>query len=135
MKRLVKLTLIFTITLLYSDDIDDIINKINSKRESKIPQAVIANSKSPIPEVKIIESNSSKESNNTVIVNSAKEVFELKAIINSRANINGKWVGIGDLINGYKVVDIMDDSVYLKDGNKSKMIFFNNIKKIKIFAR
>jgi len=135
MKRLVQLTLIFTITLLYSDDIDDIINKINSKRESKIPQVVIANSKSPIPEVKIVENNSSKESNNTVIVNSAKEVFELKAIINSRANINGKWVGIGDLINGYKVVDIMDDSVYLKDGNKSKMIFFNNIKKIKIFAR
>jgi hypothetical protein len=135
MKKIVLLSSIFLVTTLFADDIDDIINKINSKRESKVSKDVIANVKSPIPNVKIVESNSSNESNTSTVLKSEKEVFKLKGIINNSAKINNKWVKVGDAINSYKVIDIMEDAVYLEDGNKSKMIFFNKTNNIKIFTR
>jgi hypothetical protein len=135
MKKIVLLSSFFLVTTLFADDIDDIINKINSKRESKVSKDVIANVKSPIPNVKIVESNSSNESNTSTVLKSEKEVFELKGIINNSAKINNKWVKVGDAINSYKVIDIMEDAVYLEDGNKSKMIFFNKTNNIKIFTR
>jgi len=53
--------------------------------------------------------------------------------MNNSAFINGKWVKIGERIGSFELVDIMDDSVYLKDGNRTKLIFFKqNNGKIKI---
>ena len=119
--------------LVMGDEIDEIISKINSKREKLIPKDKIAKTPSPMPKVEIVEGNNTKDENGTVILKKSGVDFNLTGIINNKANINGQWVKVGEKIGSYTLVDIMVDSVYLKDGNKSKMIFFNSSdKKIKI---
>jgi len=132
-----KLLLVSTLLVgLFADEIDNIINAINSKRESIIPKSVILNTKSPIPKIEVVDVNKSDKNGSKVVVKSPVEEFKLLAIINNRANINNKWLKVGDTINGYRVVDIMSDSVYLQDGNKTKLVTFSKkSKKIKIFNR
>jgi len=49
-----------------------------------------------------------------------KENFNLEiyAIFQNRVNINGKWLKIGDAINGYKILKITNNYVYLKRNNQ-----------------
>ncbi len=125
MKRVyLILALISTVTL-YADEVDTIISKINELRDSNLPKDKIANIESPMPKVVVVDKNGTSDSNvTTKIIKSKEDNFKLSAIINNSALINGKWVKLGEKINGYKLSDIMDDSVYLVDRNKSKLIFF-----------
>ncbi len=120
-----------------ADDIDDIVNKIKQDRVSNISKKELLSVKSPLVKLIKIKENKSKDDNSTtnnIIVK--KESFDLEAIMNSSALINGKWYKRGDKIYSYKIEDIMDDSVYLKDGNKTKIIFFKPVNnKIKIIGR
>jgi len=130
MKKIVIYSIALSITVLFADEIDDMISKINSHRVSKISKKELTSINSPMPKV-IIETNNTKEGNFTVA--KVEDDFSLTAIMNNSANINGRWVKIGEKVGNFKLVDIMDDSIYLKDGNKTKIIFFkekNN--KIKI---
>jgi len=123
---------ILLIDNILADEIDDIINKINNKREAKISKKVIEKTPSPIPKVVITDLNNTTKGSKVTVVEAGTS-FMLKGIMNKSANINGKWVKLGEKINGYKLVDVMEDSVYLKDGNRSKMLFFEqNNTKIKI---
>ena len=133
MKKLTFFVLILGTTLIFGDEIDDIINKINSKRKSTISKDKILSTPSPMPKVVVLEGNVTKDENGTIIVKEPQDEFNLTGIINNMANINGEWVKVGEKVGSYTLVDIMDDSVYLKDGNKSKTLFFGNQdKKIKI---
>ena len=72
------------------------------------------------------------EKNITTI--SKKESYDLKiyAIFQNRVNINGKWFKIGDIINGYKVLKITNDDVYLKKNNEILILSItNHILKVK----
>ena len=65
---------------------------------------------------------------------SKKESYDLKiyAIFQNRVNINGKWFKIGDIINGYKVLKITNDDVYLKKNNEILILSItNHILKVK----
>jgi len=129
----IALILLVSITAMYSDEIDDIVNKINSKRNSNIPKEKILTTPSPMPKVVVIDKNYTKDENGTIIIKEPQDEFNLTGIINNKAHINGQWVKVGEKIGSYTLVDIMDDSVYLKDGNKTKTVFFGNEdKKIKI---
>ncbi len=133
MKKLTFFAFILGTTLIFGDEIDDIINKINSKRESTISKDKILSTPSPMPKVVVLEGNVTKDENGTIVVKEPQDEFNLTGIINNRANINGQWFKVGEKVGSYTLVDIMDDSVYLKDGNKSKTLFFSNQnKKIKI---
>ena len=133
MKKLVLLSCVILFSR--ADNIDDIVQKIKSSRESKINKKELVNINSPIPTVVVVDSNNSKsDSNNTIVSDS--ETFVLKAIMNNRAFINNKWVKVGEKIGAFTLVDIMDDSVYLKDKSRTKMIFFKTKNsKIKITGR
>ena len=116
---------------LNADSIDDIVTKINSKRDTTIPKEKLVTITSPMPKLVVIENNSTD--GNKTVVKSKEESFDLTAIMNNSAHINGKWVRVGERVGTYKLVDVMDDSVYLKDGNKTKLIFFKQSSgKIKI---
>jgi len=117
-----------------ADEIDDMISKITSNRESKIPKDKLISIKSPMPTLVVVENNSSKKGDsNATFAKPKEDSFDLTAIMNNSAYINNKWVKVGENVGSYKLVDIMDDSVYLKDGNKTKLIFFKqNNNKIKI---
>ncbi len=120
-------------SLLMGDEIDMMINKINSKRTGILPKDKIVSTPSPLPKVEIVDTNVTKDKNGTIVLKKSGMEFNLTAIMNNKAFINGQWVKVGEKVGGYTLVDIMDDSVYLKDGNRSKMVFFSdNNKKIKI---
>ena len=131
MKRLTVLSILIAFISLNADSIDDIVSKINSKRDTTIPKEKLVTITSPMPKLVVIENNSTD--GNKTIIKSKEERFNLTAIMNSSAYINGKWVKVGERVGTYKLVDVMDDSVYLKDGNRTKLIFFKqNSGKIKI---
>jgi len=133
MKKMILFTLLTITTLLFSDEIDDIVSKINSKRNSNISKEKILSTPSPMPKVVVIEGNYTKDENGTIIIKEPQDEFNLTAIINNKANINGQWIKVGEKIGSYTLIDIMDDSVYLKDGNKTKTVFFGKKdKKIQI---
>ena len=131
MKRIIVLLCFITFSILNAEDIDEIVTKINSSRGTTIPKEKLTNIVSPMPKLVVVDQNST-DTNNTV-AKPKEESFILTAIMNSSAHINGKWVKIGERVGTYKLIDIMDDSVYLKDGNKTKLIFFKQTSgKIKI---
>jgi len=135
-KGLIPILLISCVYLV-ADDIDDIVNKIKKDRVSNINKKELLSVKSPLVKLIKIDKNNTKDSNKTessIVLR--KESFNLDAIMNNSALINGKWYKEGDKIYSYIIKDIMDDSVYLKDGNKTKIIFFRPLNnKIKIIGR
>ena len=133
-----KILIVISVMILFisADDIDNIVQKIKSDRESKLNKKELTNINSPIPTVVVVDTNSSKNDGNKTVVKMENEDFVLKAIMNNMAFINNKWVKIGQKIGSFTLVDIMDDSVYLKDKNRTKMIFFKTKNsKIKITGR
>ena len=138
MEKVVFSLFIAAVAILAKDDIDEIVNKIKSQRESKISKSELKKLSSPIPKIIIVEDkNSSKKDGNKtkIIAKEQEEVFNLSAIMNNSAFINGKWVREGEKIGSYKVVEIMDDAVVLKDNKRTKLIFFKkNSGKIKIIG-
>ena len=131
MIKLVTACSLLLLSTLNADSIDDMISKINSKREAKIPKNKLVSIQSPMPKLIVVDTNGTDK--NKTILKPKDETFDLTAIVNNSAYINGKWVKKGENIGSYKLMDIMDDSVYLKDGKKTKLIFFKqNSAKIKI---
>jgi hypothetical protein len=136
MRRLIYI-LIASSFVANADSIDDIVNKIKAKRVGTIDKKELSSINSPIPTVVVAKTNSKdgNDSNASKVVMDS-ETFVLKAIVNNRAYINDQWVKKGQKIGSYTLVDIMDDSVYLKDKSRTKMIFFKRKNsKIKITGR
>ncbi len=130
---------IFSFSFLNGDLIDEIVNKIKTDREGKIPLDKLKSIDSPIIVKTIQEKLKNDDNNSNSIINYTPNIesFVLKAIVNNKAFINNKWYKIGDKVNNYTLVDIMDDSIYLKNGRKSKVVFFKKLNKkdIKIINR
>jgi len=116
------------------DEIDKIVQKINSKREGTLPKKELKSVVSPMVKIVVENNETIKDSNGTIIKAKAKDDnFVLAAILNNSAFINGNWYKVGDMVGKYKLIEIMDDSVLLKNGNKTKLILFKeNNNKIKI---
>ena len=139
MKRVALVLIVGLISMINADDIDDLVKKIAQDRTSSVSGNELVNLKSPIARF-ASEVNSSKDGKkgdtNTTLVMATENSFDLTAIINKSAFINKKWVKKGEKIGSYTLSDVMDDSVMLKDGNKTKIIFFKpSTNKIKITGR
>ncbi len=134
--KTVKKTTLYTLflftALLFGEDIDTILTKITKKRVSHTPPELILATPSPMPKLIKSDENSSKDKNVSSL--KAKEInFKLIAIMNNSANINGRWYKLGQKVGSYTLEDIMDDSVFLKSGQKEKILFFDqNRSKINI---
>ncbi len=123
MKKILIASFLFQI-LLVADEIDTYVEKIKQQRVSHIDKNEIKKLKSPLPKIVVVDKNISKADQNISAETETIPTFVLKAIMNDSAFINDRWVKKGDTIDNYKVVDIMEDAVYLSNGKKSKMIFF-----------
>jgi hypothetical protein len=135
------IAILLFLTFINGDEIDELLKKIRLKRESSIDKSELVNTYSPLPKVKV-ESNRSMDSNESGDEVMKKSVtiepteFKLKAILNNSVFLNDRWVKLGDKIEGYELVDIMEDSILLQDGNRTKIVLFNNKNpKIKIIGR
>ncbi len=108
-------------------NIDDKISKIDSPREG-ITIETLNNTKNPFY-VENIEVDGA--------VVQQVEKISLKGIMNSKAYINNKWIGLNDEVEGYKVISITSNSVLLKREDRTKELFLKSKKDsfIKIEAR
>jgi len=108
-------------------NIDDKISKIDSPREG-ITIKVLNNTKNPF----YIESI---EIDGAIV--QPVEKISLKGIMNSKAYINNKWLGLNDEVEGYKVISITSNRVLLKREDRTKELFLKSKKDsfIKIEAR
>ena len=135
-----KIVSIITLLFVYisANNVDEMVSKINSKRASSIDKERLISIQSPM--VKVVEKSTSDKNITTTTLKSKPtvlkeedEIYNLTGIMNNRAFINGKWLKVGNRVGRYKLIDVMEDSVYLKDGNRTKLIFFKqNSGKIKI---
>ena len=126
------LTLLLFGVFINAEDIDTILSKITTKRVSNVEPETILATPSPMPKL-IIENNKSNGDSNTSLLKAKEESFKLTAIINNSANINGKWYKLGQKIGSYRLEDIMDDSVFLKNDQRERILFFDqNQSKINI---
>ena len=55
---------------------------------------------------------------------------ELSAVFNHKAFINGRWYKKGDVLSEGRVIEVREDSVYLKKGHKIKIFKLKKSKNI-----
>ncbi|GAB6045832.1 hypothetical protein JCM11957_14300 [Caminibacter profundus] len=53
-----------------------------------------------------------------IINNKTSQIIKIKAIFNKKVYINNSWYKIGDTVNGYKIIKIIDNKIVLKKNNK-----------------
>jgi len=59
--------------------------------------------------------------------------FRLGGIVNDKAYVNNRWIGIGDEINGYKLFEIIDDGIImLQDKHAVKVLLKKNRQILKL---
>jgi hypothetical protein len=101
--------------------IDKMVEDIQGKRKSRVNvqfDQVIS------PFAVIVQ----KDVNATPVMQTVEQQvnFQLKAIINDEANINGRWLKPGDEIQGYKVEKIEEGHVVLRKQGRSIELFLPN---------
>ncbi len=96
------------------------VEKIQSKRIGKHSIDFIK-----VPSVFVVLSTEENRTKHPIVrAHEKAEKLVLKAIVNDRAYINGKWVGLGDKILGYRVERIEGNEVLLKKEHKSVRLYF-----------
>lgn len=119
------------LTLIYANDakiktlpdgnyqeLDKLFDAINKKRYGLSREKIDA-TKNPflIQKAQKKPEKSDKNSTTSVMI-----VYTLHAIMNNKANINGKWYSINEKINDYKLKKIDSDSVIMDNvGNELKL--------------
>lgn len=74
----------------------------------------------------------SKGDQNTTKYSSARG-FMLKAILLNKANINGKWYKVGDMIDDYNITSVQGSKVIIvKDDEKQELTLKNGSKNVGI---
>lgn len=74
----------------------------------------------------------SKGDQNTTKYSSARG-FMLKAILLNKANINGKWYKVGDMIDDYNITSVQNSKVIIvKDDEKQELTLKNGSKNVGI---
>ena len=73
-----------------------------------------------------------KSDQNTTKYSSARG-FMLKAILLNKANINGKWYKVGDMIDDYNITSVQNSKVIIvKDDEKQELTLKNGSKNVGI---
>jgi predicted amidohydrolase YtcJ len=132
-------TIILTITALLTSglwaelsvkNIEKMVRDIRAKRTSKMREDT--NITSPFVTVK-------QDENATIDLltkeEEKKEPFVLGAIMNHRAFVNGKWLKVGDELDGFTLKVIAKDHVKFTQKNRSIVVFFRKTKPILTFSK
>lgn len=68
--------------------------------------------------------------NHVVYRKTKKNILRLVSILGNKAFVNHRWLGVHDVINGYKVDKILQNSVLLHKKNKTIVLRFKKSKEI-----
>ena len=109
--------LLFAFILSYAD-VSEIIATIKNIERYKPKFKTMENYN---PFVKTIVKNTEQNIVNNVSVVKEK-AFKLYAVFQNKVNINGKWLKVGDIIEGYKIIKVTSNGVSLLKDGKIKTI-------------
>ena len=110
MKGILILSLAYS--LLYCSEADSIIANILAPKDTLAP-AQIAGVSDAFEKPPVV-----LDANKTV----SAPKFSLKAIFEGGALINGRWLRLGDTVNGYRIEKIDKNKVFLVNGKKQKTL-------------
>ncbi len=101
--------------------------KIGEKRvgvnDAKVDSIVIPFEKPIVKKIVKKDSKSDKKVTKQVVQPKKTIVsYELQAILNKRAKINGKWYKLNSKIDDYKIISIKDGVVWLKNSMHKKRL-------------
>jgi len=101
--------------------IDKMVEQIQGKRQSKVD---IQFEKVASPFAMVVQ----EDANATPIMKTVEQQvsFQLTAIVNNRVRINGQWLKVGDIIQGYTVETVEENRVVLKKSNRTVELFLPN---------
>jgi len=105
---------------------ETMVSEIKAKRVGSIEYNT-SNMPSPFVMIKIDE-------NKTEVIadKSKKEIvqFRLSGIVNDKAYVNNRWIGIGDEIYGYKLSEIIDDGIVMIQDKHTIKVFLKKNRQI-----
>ncbi|WP_169755282.1 hypothetical protein [Campylobacter curvus] len=104
---------------------DAMFAKIQDNRQG-ISKEQIASLKTPFKKV-------ASDQNSTTRLEPTGNALALKAIMQNRANINGKWYGVGDIVDEYSIARITHSKVtMIKNNEKQELSLANGSKNVGI---
>ena len=110
---------------------DRFFQEIGEKRVG-VDESIINSIKNPfiMKKVEVVV----KDNNSTVV---KKDIYNLSAIFDKKAKINGKWYKIGDEIGDFKLKMIKTRSVVIANEHYKKELFIrkSNVSKIKFSSK
>ncbi len=121
MKRIAILSFLLMISLNAEFSMEQIANMVEKIQQKRVSKMNIDYRSVPSPFI-IIKKD--EESNKTVAMSPISEIsFNLSAIINDSAFINGKWYKVGDSVNDYNITEISNTEVKLENGKNTIELF------------
>lgn len=118
------------------NEMEMMVKKIQEPRASNINRGLLKQD-SPFEAVSNIKVTEKKIEEPTqpeaiVIIEESKTKIPLKVkgIVNKKVNINDNWLGKGDMIDGYRVIYISNDSVKVKKGNETRELSVSEVKRV-----
>jgi len=95
----------------------------------KSPFVVVENKKIP---KEMAEAKKSIQSNPILIIeqNAGVSNLDLRGTVNGQANVNGKWVGAGDSIGGYRILYISNGRIKVEKDKEVKELSVGKSKEI-----
>jgi hypothetical protein len=105
-------------------------SKINNLKEKRLSRITLLNKINPFagqkPKQKVISIVQKKIKPKKTTKKKQKKVFssklELISVFNHKVNINHKWYSIGDYIGNFKISEILQDMVVLRNSNSKKIL-------------
>ncbi|HHD81916.1 MAG TPA: hypothetical protein ENK82_09980 [Campylobacterales bacterium] len=133
MKNVVVVNLIFSLSLMAGSlstlEITDMVNKIKEERVG-ISLSTLEGTANPfilkVPKPKPVEED---HKNDTPVNKPVEVVYLLKAVLNKKAFIDGKWYKTGDTLGEYTVGKISTHSVVLKGSSGNRVLNLESKKK------
>ena len=121
MKRVATFSLVLMISLNAEFSVEQINNMVTKIQQKRVSKMNIDYRSVPSPFIVI---KKDEDSNKTVAMSPKKQMsFDLSAIINHSAFINGKWYKVGDSMNDYNITKIGDTEVKLENGKNTIELF------------
>jgi len=122
MKKSIVIVLLLMVSLsanLSVQQIQSMVTKIHQQREG-VKLETLDNTKDPF-----IAPQEKDDPLSSVMVAKEEVKLSLHALMNGKAYINDRWVGVNDKVLGYRVEYIGKRGVVLRNGNNIKKLFIS----------
>lgn len=101
-------------------------SKLDALIKFQQPEKVVVLNYNPFATQSMME----KLQNNTLSTPQGEKSLRLASVLNNKAFISGDWYGVGDAIDGGKIIAISPTAVRIKRGTQVETLLFETSKKL-----